>query len=206
MPKKQPISFDEFVSRVKKYLRAILTELKAQKNTIKRLEATVNGIKSEVDTLKARILSIEQKVKGAVVSVEKPTAPTPPPPEVGVDLDTILPELPAPPAEVPETSAEMAPTPPPAPAETEAPTPSPSAPSPPASGGEELFNLDQYLEKLDKLEIPEAPPVEESAPVAEAPIPEMTPESGEETKPVSSEELKKKEKDILKALSELEIA
>ncbi|MEX0568977.1 MAG: hypothetical protein Q6363_007460, partial [Candidatus Njordarchaeota archaeon] len=89
-------------------------------------------------------------------------------------------------------------------------TPPATSPQPPQpqptqqeSPGGDLFDLDKYLEKLDKLEIPEAPPVEEAP---STPVPEMTPDSGEEGKPVNSDELKKKEKDILKALSELEIA
>lgn len=205
---KKVITFDEFVNRVKKYLRAILTELKTHRDTIKRIENTVNGLKSEVDTLKAKIMSIEHRISSAPIPVEKPTPATTTPPEIGVDLESILPELPTPPTALEEKPAEESvqqisiPAPP-----TPPPSPQPSQPQPQPTqtkqAESELSDLDKYLEKLDKLEIPEAPPIEDISP---APVPEMAPDSGEEEKTVSPDELKKKEKEILEALSEIELA
>ncbi|MEX0568054.1 MAG: hypothetical protein Q6363_002710, partial [Candidatus Njordarchaeota archaeon] len=108
---KKIITFDEFVSRVKKYLRAILTELKSHRETIKRIENTLDGLKSEVDTLKAKIMSIEHRISGAPVPAEKPTPAVAAPPEIGADLESILPELPVPPTAPAEKPAEEKPQP-----------------------------------------------------------------------------------------------
>jgi len=197
------LTLEEFVDRVKKYLKIIVQELKKQRSMIENLEKNVGSLKAEVDTIKAKLSRIERRAVPAVTPVPTETAPEE---ATGAELDMVLPEVP--PIEDIEAPAE----------ETKAsemavpPVPQvPSAPKeqqPPPSGEEkkvEEFDLEKYLERLEHLEglerveVPEIPSAEEIA------VPEVTPDS-EEGKPVSSKELKKKEKDILKALSELEFA
>ncbi len=212
MPKKfetKRVTLEEFIERVKKYLKIIVQELKGQKEHLERLEKNVETLKAEVDTIKAKLSRIERRAMPAI-----PPTPSAPEEAIGTELDMVLPEVPSiEELEAPRTEAKIE--------GAEAQEKAESLPVPPVPSiteerkevsvstekgkVEEEFDLEKYLERLEqlegleKLEVPEVPSAEEIA------IPEVSPDT-EEGKPVSPKELKKKEKDILKALSELEFA
>ena len=211
MPKRyetRKLTLEEFVDRVKKYLKIIVQELKKQRSMIENLKKSVESLKAEVDTIKAKLSRIERRAVPAVTPVPTETAPEE---AIGTELDMVLPEVPPiEEIEAPKVEASAEET----KASEMAVPPVPQVPSAPKeqqvppSGEEEKveeFDLEKYLERLEhlegleKVEVPEIPSAEEIA------VPEVTPDS-EEGKPVSPKELKKKEKDILKALSELEFA
>lgn len=198
---KKKMSLEEFIERVKKYLKIIIQELKDQKERLDKLEKKMETLKADVDTVKTKLSMIErQAVPGISVPSPPAAAVESRRSEISLEIPPIG-ELELPAEEVSKPVSTRATVPPkPSVAAKEQ---KPSAVSEKLTSEE--FDLEKYLERLEqlgelgKLGASEVPPVEELE------IPEVSPES-EEGKPVSSDELKKKEKDLLKALSELEFA
>lgn len=243
--KKKVLTFEEFASRVMrlvKHLKLVIDELERQRQRITKLEKTIESLRMEIDTLKA-------KISGRPIEKKPSKIPTPPEPLIEApqatpeskpeepSIDELLPEFPeipspdevsAPPIEevLPEvpTTPEHAPAPKekpktipdipelpeiPSPTPTKAPKTPPAAPAPaaPEPSIEDYSDLDKYLDKLDQIvEQIGVPEISEETPTKEEVVPEISPEAGEAGTTVSSDELKKKKKDILKALTELESA
>lgn len=197
-PDKKKMSLEEFVERVKKYLKIIVQEIKNQKDRLEKIEKKVETLKADVDTIKAKISIIERQAMPGIPALSQPKIAE----TKRVELPTEIPTLEE--LTIEEKSIEFAPAPTTTRAETGIITEQrePVAPEKKAS---EDFDLEKYLERLEQLGNIEKLGVSEVPPVEELGVPEVSPE-GEESKPVSSEELKKKEKDLLKALSELEFA